>query len=80
MPTNAMSQILEQVDELMSRAIGLLLTERSAIDDRLKMLGHDGAAPIPKPRLCGACGSEGHTTRTCMNKKTGAAAPVTQSI
>jgi len=74
-----MSQILEQVDELRSRAIGLLLTERSAIDERLKLLAYDGAAPIPKPRVCGACGSEGHTTRTCANKKAGVEAPATQS-
>jgi hypothetical protein len=75
-----MSETIQQADELRSRAIGLLLIERTAIDERLRLLGYDGTAPTPKPRVCGACGSEGHTTRTCANKKTGVEAPATQSV
>lgn len=80
-----MSEAIQQADELRSKAIGLLLTERSVIDERLVLLGYDGTAPNAnqsasrKVKTCSLCGNDGHAARMCPNKKAGAEAPATQS-
>jgi hypothetical protein len=76
-----MSHIIEQAEELRARAITLLLMERSAIDEQLGLLGHDGtaAAKQPKQKVCGTCGDASHNARTCPNKKGTAEVPITQS-
>lgn len=73
-----MSETIQQADELRSRAIGLLLSERNAIDERLRLFGYDGAASVtePKQKVCSVCSQPSHTARTCPNKK-GAEAPAT---
>lgn len=76
MPRNIMSETIENADRLRQQAISLLLEERNAIDGRLKLLGYDGAAAIPKQKVCRMCGDSSHNARTCPNKK-GAEAPVT---
>lgn len=76
-----MSDAIQQADELRSRAIGLLLTERTAIDESLKRLGYDGTATTqPRQKVCSGCGGSDHNARTCPQKKTDAVAPVTQSV
>lgn len=75
-----MSDTIQQADELRGRAIALLVSERQVIDDRLKLLGYDGTAPAqPRPKSCSACGSTGHTSRTC-DKKGANIAPGTESV
>jgi len=75
-----MSETIQQADELRGKALALLLNERSAIDERLRLLGYDGTAPQPRQRVCTVCGDSAHNARTCPNKKTGAEAPATQSV
>ena len=72
-----MSHITEQADELRKHAIELLITERAAIDERLAMLGYDGAE-LPnstpgKRKSCSVCGSAEHNARRCPNNTTEAA-------
>lgn len=75
-----MSETIQQADELRSRAIGLLLAERTAIDERLRLFGHDGATPIQsKLKACRTCGDYSHNARTCPQKNTGTEVPATQS-
>ena len=68
---------VSQSEELRQKAIALLLEEKGAIEEQLSVLGFaasPSATPrqVPatpaKPRICGACGGENHTARTC-NKK-----------
>jgi hypothetical protein len=73
-----MSETIQQVDELRSRAIGLLLAERSVIDERLRLFGYDGTMPVSKQKVCSLCGDGSHNARTCPNKK-GAEAPAIRS-
>jgi hypothetical protein len=81
-----MSEAIQQADELRSKAIGLLLEERTAIEAHLRLLGFDGTTPNAtqpanrKPKACSQCGGDGHTARACSNKNTGAGAPATQSV
>jgi|HubBroStandDraft_1064217.scaffolds.fasta_scaffold451855_1 hypothetical protein len=81
-----MSEAIQQADELRSRAIGLLLTERNVIDERLTLLGHDGTAPNPnqssgrKTKACLLCGNGGHAARACPNKQAGDEPPATRSV
>lgn len=70
-----MSTTIEQADELRSRAITLLLTERTAIDERLKLLGYGGTTPTSKQKVCSVCGDSSNNARRCPNKK-GAEAPL----
>jgi len=68
-----MSEAIQQADELRSRAIGLLLTERTAIDERLKLFGYDGTEPATrqtKARTCSKCGQEGHNAKGCPSSTT----------
>lgn len=68
-----MSQVIEQADELRSKAIEILVAERGRIDERLSLLGYDGApiaSPAKKERACGTCGGTGHTSRACPGGKT----------
>ena len=67
-----MSETIQQADELRGRAVALLLTERTAIDERLKLFGYDGTVPTtqPKPKSCSVCGGAGHTSRNCDKKGT----------
>jgi len=68
-----MSQVIEQADELRKQAIDILLTERAAIDERLKMLAYDGteSSSTPRQRICGICGSGEHNARRCPRKNSG---------
>lgn len=72
-----MSQIIDQADELRKRAIEILLTERTAIDQRLAVLGHDGTPPVASQRLrsCGICGSSEHNARRCSRKNSDVSGP-----
>jgi Zinc knuckle len=67
-----MSHILDRADELRKQAITLLVTERRAIDERLRMLAYDGAEPStptePKTRVCRECGEPGHNSRRCPKR------------
>ena len=61
--------ILDQAEQLRQQAISLLLQEHGTIEQKLTQLGYDGAAgeiKTRKPKTCGRCGQEGHTTRTCL--------------
>ena len=77
-----MSEAIQQADELRGKAISLLLTERTAIDDRLRLFGYDGTNPITHPagrkKACSICNSETHTARTC-DKKGANESPLTPS-
>ena len=77
-----MSEAIQQADELRGKAISLLLTERTAIDDRLRLFGYDGTNPITQPtgrkKTCSVCNSETHTARTC-EKKGAPESPLIQS-
>jgi hypothetical protein len=61
--------VLEQAEQLRQQAIGLLVAERDAIDEKLAVLGFDGlvkaAEPARKPKTCKICGQSGHTAPTC---------------
>jgi hypothetical protein len=74
-----MSTILDQADDLRKQAISILVTERTAIDERLALLGYDGAAPVTRQKACRVCGDTAHNARTCPNKKAGTEVPATQS-
>lgn len=71
-----MSHVIEQAEELRKRAIELLLAERTAIDERLAMLSHEGGEPATtfKRRVCGTCGSTDHNARRCPRNAAEAAA------
>ena len=60
---------LEQAEQLRQQAIGLLLAERTLIENKLAALSYDGAgaseATSRKPKTCGRCGLAGHTVRKC---------------
>ena len=43
-----MSQTIDQAEELLAKAISILLAERQQIDDTLASLSYDGAQPQPK--------------------------------
>ncbi len=66
-----MSQILEQAEQLRKQAIAILIAERAAIDEQLKLLAYDradapaGPPPVKKARACAQCGQPGHSAKTC---------------
>ena len=70
-----MSQVIEQADELRKQAIEILLIERAAIDERLKMFAYDGTenSPFVRQRICGICGSAEHNARRCPKKNSATA-------
>jgi hypothetical protein len=75
-----MSETIQQAEDLRSRAIGLLLAERQAIDDRLRLFGYDGMLPTHlKQKACSVCGDGAHNARTCPNKKGTNVVPFIQS-
>jgi hypothetical protein len=75
-----MSETIQQAEELRSRAIGVLLAERTAIDERLRLFGYDGTTAIqPKQKVCSVCGDSAHNARTCPKKKAGAELHAAQS-
>ena len=61
-----MSDAIQQAEELRTKAISLLLSERQTIDAALANLGHTGAS-APTTRKCTVCGEEGHTARKHKN-------------
>jgi hypothetical protein len=76
-----MSHIIEQAEELRSKAIALLLMERGAIDEQLRLLGHDGIATTnkqAKQKVCGICMDASHNARTCPKTKGPLEAPIIQ--
>ena len=64
-----MSHVIDHAEELRKRAIDILVTERTAIDERLAVLGYDRAeapcATSNKRRACSLCGSADHNARRC---------------
>lgn len=78
-----MSEIIQQAEELRSRAIAVLVSEKNAIEDELRLLRYDGDSPndgkYAKRKACGLCGDATHNARTCPNKKGTSEAPVIQS-
>jgi hypothetical protein len=65
-----MTQSIEQAEALRQQAIALLITDRTAIEEKLTQLGYDGTTPTQKKKVCSLCQSADHNARTCPTRPT----------
>jgi len=59
-----------EIDDIISR-VKALIAQRENIDAELATIFAGAVPPKRKPSVCGHCGQEGHTARTCPSKQPG---------